>query len=584
MFNSIYMYMYINNNTTTNITTTPPSRAKAMTINLTTYLHYWNTMGGNTNTCSTLQSPLSSPKNSTKSPTTTSSSLSSLLGGRILPLLERLLEKGKRFDWYVLGSNVMVTVHWCDLLLLLAWGWLLIPASAVVYKSLYYENDADADYAIDTDDEARQEVKIPTMVQQKQQQPLFVVEATSSSATAATPQSSSFRQSRFFVVARKFSQLGRLCTCLYLFDCLVIAFQATIMLDDDDMGNISSNTKQQKQDGNDVANDDFFFLTLSSPVAKVVTLVWATMTVSQLVTYWIDQFVLHRTNILLPNNTAVPFNIATASTPEIQERAMRKLQLGVLQSRLHVANAIFHMILAAWTFYIIFEVLETEIVEFMGSSSSSSSPSSIIALGSAGTMLLGWAARDWAAMLFAGITLSLSNRVQEGNEIAFVDSGMSGFIHHIGWMQTTIRGYNEIFTVVPNTQLVTQRVRNISRTFRCQVKENLRICYKDAHKLRAFLPDVLNEIKASCPEVIADGTRPFRAVWVGYGEDHIKVMVDTHFELRPTGQKYWENKQEVMFAIYRAAEKHDIHFVTTMRWPIVTTTEQCDDKSATPGL
>lgn len=48
--------------------------------------------------------------------------------------------------------------------------------------------------------------------------------------------------------------------------------------------------------------------------------------------------------------------------------------------------------------------------------------------------------------------------------------------------------------------------------------------------------------------------------------NHLKVMVDTHFNLRPTGQKYWENRQRVMFAIHRAAQRHGVRFVTT-RWP-----------------
>jgi len=83
-------------------------------------------------------------------------------------------------------------------------------------------------------------------------------------------------------------------------------------------------------------------------------------------------------------------------------------------------------------------------------------------------------------------------------------------------------------------------VKNISRCPRCQVKENLRIRYEDADKLPACLPDILEEIKKSCPDVITKG-RPFRAMWIGYEADHLKVMVDTHFNLKPTGQvsKRW---------------------------------------------
>jgi hypothetical protein len=40
-------------------------------------------------------------------------------------------------------------------------------------------------------------------------------------------------------------------------------------------------------------------------------------------------------------------------------------------------------------------------------------------------------------------------------------------------------------------------------------------------------------------------------------------MVDTHFNVKPIGTEYWNNRQKVMEAIYRAAENNQVQFVTT---------------------
>jgi hypothetical protein len=43
----------------------------------------------------------------------------------------------------------------------------------------------------------------------------------------------------------------------------------------------------------------------------------------------------------------------------------------------------------------------------------------------------------------------------------------------------------------------------------------------------------------------------------------VSVTVDTHFNVKPIGTEYWNNRQKVMEAIYRAAEKNQVQFVTT---------------------
>lgn len=186
---------------------------------------------------------------------------------------------------------------------------------------------------------------------------------------------------------------------------------------------------------------------------------------------------------------------------------------------------------------------------------------SIFAFGSAGTLVIGLATQNLASMFVNGLVLTTSDRISEGDHIK-LGSGLSGRVQKIGWFQTTLRHYDELEEIIPNSELGMQRVTNLSRVTKCQVKQTLRIKYEDAEKLEKFLPDILKEIKAACPKVITSGVRPFRAYLTNFKEDHLQISVDTHHQLPPMGEVYWKNRHECLLAIYRAAKKNDIEFVS----------------------
>lgn len=108
-----------------------------------------------------------------------------------------------------------------------------------------------------------------------------------------------------------------------------------------------------------------------------------------------------------------------------------------------------------------------------------------------------------------------------------------------------------------------QRVKNLSRIDKCRYRETLRFHYEDAEKLPQVMEDILEEIKQSIPEAITDGSRPFRAFWTAYREDFLECFVQVHFNIKPIGQPYWENRQKVNLAILRAVKKNKVEFVTT---------------------
>ena len=185
--------------------------------------------------------------------------------------------------------------------------------------------------------------------------------------------------------------------------------------------------------------------------------------------------------------------------------------------------------------------------------------SSVFAFGSAGTLMIGLASKDLADMFINGLAMTTADRVREGDWVTFGD-GTSGQIVKIGWMLTTIRHSDELVEVIPNSKLGLQRVTNLSRIDRCQVKVNLRFKLKDGNKMDKLTHDIVEEITASCPALIKDGSRPLRCVWSDIKEYYLNIMVDTHFMLPSMGAPYWNNRMEVMKAIYRVVEKNGLEF------------------------
>lgn len=187
---------------------------------------------------------------------------------------------------------------------------------------------------------------------------------------------------------------------------------------------------------------------------------------------------------------------------------------------------------------------------------------SVFAFGSLWTLVMGLASKDLASMLVSGMALTTSNRFNVGDNVRFGD-GTTGILENLGWMQSTIRHFDEYIEVIPNSHLGNQRVQNVSRTTKCRVKQVLRFRYEDGERLEAFLPTIIAEIKKDCPALITDGSRPCRAYWSCYKEDHLEVIVDVHFNLKPVGAKFCRNRQQVNAAIFRAVQNSDLEFVTT---------------------
>ena len=183
---------------------------------------------------------------------------------------------------------------------------------------------------------------------------------------------------------------------------------------------------------------------------------------------------------------------------------------------------------------------------------------SFVALGSVGTLALGLASKGIAQEVIHGLLLASSDRLYEGDDVQFGNGEVSGTIVQLGWMETVLRRGDEVMVSIPNSHLMSQRVSNLSRVRRSQVKQVLRVSLDDAEKIPTLIDNVKREIRAACPELITDGSRPFRVYWTAINPDHCEVTIDTRFNIKPKDDVYLTNQQNALAAIHRAVKQTNV--------------------------
>ena len=185
--------------------------------------------------------------------------------------------------------------------------------------------------------------------------------------------------------------------------------------------------------------------------------------------------------------------------------------------------------------------------------------SSIFALSGAGTLTLTLAVQDLVKKSMGGLALASSDKFSIGDSIALGD-GTKGTVQQIGWLNTNIKGGDELITSIPNSQLMDLRITNRSNQKYSQVIQTLRFDYSDVDRIPALLACIKDEIKASCPEVITDGSHPFRVHWTNFEADHLEVTVDCRLNSPPIGDKFYDVRQNILVAIARAVKKMEVTF------------------------
>ena len=216
--------------------------------------------------------------------------------------------------------------------------------------------------------------------------------------------------------------------------------------------------------------------------------------------------------------------------------------------RANLLNQLLDMFVLMVTTFFIIDLLDVEI---------GAGFTSVFAIGGVGTLIISLASKDIAEQLLSGLVLHVTDKFYEGDLVRFGD-GTAGTVFKIGWMHTVIRLSDNTRTRIPNAQLANKTVTNLSRCTQCQVKTVLYFDYSDMQKLPALIKDIKEDVKANCPALITDGSRPFRVHWTDITDDRLAVTCDLHFEVKPYGDPYLNTKQQALEAIGQALAKNKV--------------------------
>lgn len=74
------------------------------------------------------------------------------------------------------------------------------------------------------------------------------------------------------------------------------------------------------------------------------------------------------------------------------------------------------------------------------------------------------------------------------------------------------------------------------------------------------MEDIKDEIRKACPDIVDDGSRPFRAYWTGYGSLGLEATIEAHFRIKLLSDQFWQNRQNMLVAINKAVKRNGMEF------------------------
>ena len=122
--------------------------------------------------------------------------------------------------------------------------------------------------------------------------------------------------------------------------------------------------------------------------------------------------------------------------------------------------------------------------------------SGLLAFGGVGGLAVGLAAKDMLANLFGGLTIYMDRPFVVGDKISLQNKSIEGFVEHIGWRQTRIRGYDRTPVYVPNALFTNLAVINPSRMQNRRINITIGLRYQDFSRI--------NDITSAIDAYLAD--------------------------------------------------------------------------------
>ncbi|MFC0338816.1 MscS family membrane protein [Kushneria avicenniae] len=179
--------------------------------------------------------------------------------------------------------------------------------------------------------------------------------------------------------------------------------------------------------------------------------------------------------------------------------------------------------------------------------------SSILAVGGAGGLLVGFAARDLMANFFGGMVIHLDKPFQVGHWVRSPDREIEGIVEDIGWRLTRIRTFAGPPIYVPNAAFSRITIETPSRMQARLIWENVGVRYQDAGAIEGITTDIRDMLDQD-EEINSDEL--ITVTFSQYGDYSLNLMIYA-LSCVTDWQRYNETRQRILLKVRDIIYDHD---------------------------
>lgn len=196
--------------------------------------------------------------------------------------------------------------------------------------------------------------------------------------------------------------------------------------------------------------------------------------------------------------------------------------------------------------------------------------SGILTLGAAGSVVIGFASKDWLSNFFGGLMIYIDKPFGVGDWIKCPDKDIEGTVMSIGWRLTNIRTLERRPLYVPNSFFAQTAIENLSRMENRRIKHFINLPYKDFDKIPGILDDISTMLRNSSD---IDNEKPIYVHITQLAASSVECMVYC-FTKYTEMDKFLLAQQHVMVGILKIINEYE----TTYGLPVSQVIIQHVDK------
>ena len=178
--------------------------------------------------------------------------------------------------------------------------------------------------------------------------------------------------------------------------------------------------------------------------------------------------------------------------------------------------------------------------------------SALVAIGGAGTIVVGLAAKDMLANFFGGLMIYTDRPFTVGDWIRSPDRNIEGTVEFIGWRLTRIRTFDKRPLYVANSIFSIIAIENASRMLNRRIKTIIGVRYDDIKHVSAITSDIQSMLE-SHPDI--DASQSLFVRLVEFADYSVKLQVYT-FTKTTNWIEFMEIQQAILLKIADIVEKN----------------------------